>query len=266
MDTPGHSTVPGAATEYNAHLKAALARGAKDLTVVFDWPTRRGYDSDSPVARGRVGVGGVAIDSIDDMRVLLAGIPLGAVAPTLTIDPPGVPLLLLYRLVQEEQEQGRVAGRFSVVLRRPGPTSRYEERLVGCVRALGASVGLRVEVTGTHVSVGSGSTEPYPSAPSTVSPSAPSASLAVRQAERLAKLRAWRCQDRVDTALTVLRWAVKTDGDVVSSLTDALSAGATVGEVSAILRELWDADGADGADGANGVNGVNGADGADCPT
>lgn len=64
----------------------------------------------------------------------------------------------------------------------------------------------------------------------------------------------------MDTALTVLRWAVKTGGDVVSSLTDALSAGATVGEVSAILRELWDADGVDGADGADG------ADGVDCPT
>ena len=62
-----------------------------------------GYDSDAPIAHGEVGKVGVAIDSIDDMRVLFDGIPLDQVSTSMTINAPGSVLLLLYQLVAEEQ-------------------------------------------------------------------------------------------------------------------------------------------------------------------
>jgi methylmalonyl-CoA mutase N-terminal domain/subunit len=73
------------------------------LSVAFDLPTQMGYDSDDPIAHGEVGKVGVAIDSIDDMRQLFAGIPLDRVSTSMTINAPGSLLLLLYQLVAEEQ-------------------------------------------------------------------------------------------------------------------------------------------------------------------
>ncbi|WP_237530054.1 methylmalonyl-CoA mutase family protein, partial [Streptomyces sp. SID3915] len=93
----------GAATEANARCKHLLSDGAAGLSVAFDLPTRMGHDSDAPIARGEVGRAGVAIDSIDDMRVLFAGIPLDKVATSMTVDAPASLLLLLYQLVGEEQ-------------------------------------------------------------------------------------------------------------------------------------------------------------------
>jgi methylmalonyl-CoA mutase N-terminal domain/subunit len=72
------------------------------LSVAFDLPTQMGYDSDDPIAHGEVGKVGVAIDSIDDMRRLFAGIPLDEVSTSMTINAPGAVLLLLYQLVAEE--------------------------------------------------------------------------------------------------------------------------------------------------------------------
>src|SRR5690606_40038725 len=69
----------------------------------FDLPTQMGYDSDAPLAHGEVGKVGVAIDSIDDMRVLFDGIPLDKVSTSMTINAPASVLLLLYQLVAEEQ-------------------------------------------------------------------------------------------------------------------------------------------------------------------
>jgi methylmalonyl-CoA mutase N-terminal domain/subunit len=71
--------------------------------VAFDLPTQMGYDSDHPLAHGEVGKVGVAIDSIDDMRVLFEGIPLDQVSTSMTINAPAAILLLLYQLVAEEQ-------------------------------------------------------------------------------------------------------------------------------------------------------------------
>ncbi|SCD36281.1 methylmalonyl-CoA mutase, N-terminal domain [Streptomyces sp. BpilaLS-43] len=93
----------GAATEANARCKHLLSDGAAGLSVAFDLPTRMGHDSDAPIARGEVGRAGVAIDSIDDMRVLFAGIPLDKVSTSMTVDAPASLLLLLYQLVGEEQ-------------------------------------------------------------------------------------------------------------------------------------------------------------------
>jgi methylmalonyl-CoA mutase N-terminal domain/subunit len=92
----------GTATESNARYHQLLAAGTMGLSVAFDLPTQMGYDSDDPIAHGEVGKVGVAIDSIDDMRRLFAGIPLDRVSTSMTINAPGSVLLLLYQLVAEE--------------------------------------------------------------------------------------------------------------------------------------------------------------------
>ncbi|MGA3487124.1 methylmalonyl-CoA mutase [Micromonosporaceae bacterium DT55] len=92
----------GTATESNARYHQLLAAGTMGLSVAFDLPTQMGYDSDEPIAHGEVGKVGVAIDSIDDMRVLFNDIPLDKVSTSMTINAPGSVLLLLYQLVAEE--------------------------------------------------------------------------------------------------------------------------------------------------------------------
>ena len=93
----------GTATESNARYHQLLAAGTMGLSVAFDLPTQMGYDSDDPISHGEVGKVGVAIDSLDDMRQLFAGIPLDQVSTSMTINAPGSVLLLLYQLVAEEQ-------------------------------------------------------------------------------------------------------------------------------------------------------------------
>ncbi|WP_434742854.1 acyl-CoA mutase large subunit family protein [Micromonospora sp. SH-82] len=92
----------GTATESNARYHQLLRAGTTGLSVAFDLPTQMGYDSDDPIAHGEVGKVGVAIDSIEDMRLLFAGIPLDKVSTSMTINAPGSVLLLLYQLVAEE--------------------------------------------------------------------------------------------------------------------------------------------------------------------
>ncbi|AOR30868.1 methylmalonyl-CoA mutase [Streptomyces fodineus] len=93
----------GTAAESNARYKQLIANGTTGLSVAFDLPTQMGHDSDAPLAHGEVGKVGVAIDSIDDMRVLFGGIPLDQVSTSMTINAPAAVLLLLYQLVAEEQ-------------------------------------------------------------------------------------------------------------------------------------------------------------------
>ncbi len=93
----------GTARETNQRFKALLAAGQTGLSVAFDLPTQMGLDSDGPAALGEVGKVGVAIDSLDDMRLLLAGLPLGEVTTSMTINATAPILLLLYQLVAEEQ-------------------------------------------------------------------------------------------------------------------------------------------------------------------
>ncbi|HEX2773061.1 MAG TPA: methylmalonyl-CoA mutase family protein [Micromonosporaceae bacterium] len=92
----------GTATESNARYHQLLRAGTTGLSVAFDLPTQMGYDSDDPIAHGEVGRVGVAVDSIDDMRLLFDGIPLDKVSTSMTINAPGSLLLLLYQLVAEE--------------------------------------------------------------------------------------------------------------------------------------------------------------------
>jgi len=93
----------GSAEETNARFRYLLERGQTGLSVAFDLPTQLGYDSDDLLAAGEVGRTGVAIDSIEDMEVLLDGIPLGDVSTSMTINAPAALLLLLYELVAEGQ-------------------------------------------------------------------------------------------------------------------------------------------------------------------
>ncbi len=93
----------GTAAESNRRYKYLLAQGGKGLSVAFDLPTQMGRDSDHPMARGEVGRVGVAIDSIEDMRVLFAGIPLADVSTSMTINATAATLLALYIAVGEEQ-------------------------------------------------------------------------------------------------------------------------------------------------------------------
>ncbi len=92
----------GTAKESNERYRHLVAQGTGGLSVAFDLPTQMGYDSDDGVAHGEVGKVGVAIDSIEDMRVLFDGIPLDQVSTSMTINAPAAVLLLLYQLVAEE--------------------------------------------------------------------------------------------------------------------------------------------------------------------
>ena len=91
------------AQESNRRYHQLIDAGATGLSVAFDLPTQMGYDSDDPKVHGEVGKVGVAIDSIDDMRMLFDGIPLDRVSTSMTINAPAALLLLLYQLVGEEQ-------------------------------------------------------------------------------------------------------------------------------------------------------------------
>ncbi|HTH06921.1 MAG TPA: methylmalonyl-CoA mutase family protein, partial [Ilumatobacteraceae bacterium] len=93
----------GSAESTNQRFKFLLDAGQTGLSCAFDLPTQMGYDSDHPRAEGEVGKVGVAIDSIEDMRLLLAGIPLDKVTTSMTINSTAAILLLLYELVAEEQ-------------------------------------------------------------------------------------------------------------------------------------------------------------------
>jgi methylmalonyl-CoA mutase N-terminal domain/subunit len=93
----------GTAKATNERFKFLLAAGQTGLSCAFDLPTQMGYDSDHPRADGEVGKVGVAIDSVDDMRVLVAGIPLDGVSTSMTINATAAILLLLYELAAEEQ-------------------------------------------------------------------------------------------------------------------------------------------------------------------
>jgi methylmalonyl-CoA mutase N-terminal domain/subunit len=93
----------GTAKESNERYRHLVAQGTGGLSVAFDLPTQMGYDSDDPIASGEVGKVGVAIDSIDDMRVLFDQIPLDEVSTSMTINAPAAVLLVLYQLVAEEK-------------------------------------------------------------------------------------------------------------------------------------------------------------------
>ena len=93
----------GTAEESNRRYHYLLQSGQTGLSVAFDLPTQMGRDSDHPRAKGEVGKVGVAIDSIEDMSILLDRIPLGEVSTSMTINSTGATLLALYQAVGEKQ-------------------------------------------------------------------------------------------------------------------------------------------------------------------
>jgi len=99
----------GTATSTNERFKLLLDAGQTGLSVAFDLPTQMGIDSDSPRAAGEVGRVGVAIDTVDDMQVLLDGIPLDKVSTSMTINATASTLLAMYIVVAEERGLSRSA-------------------------------------------------------------------------------------------------------------------------------------------------------------
>ncbi len=91
------------AEDSNAFYRRNLAAGQKGLSIAFDLATHRGYDSDHPRVSGDVGMAGVAIDSIYDMRTLFAGIPLDQMTVSMTMNGAVLPVLALYIVAGEEQ-------------------------------------------------------------------------------------------------------------------------------------------------------------------
>ncbi|MBK8096039.1 MAG: methylmalonyl-CoA mutase [Planctomycetes bacterium] len=91
------------AEQTNAFYRKALAAGQQGLSVAFDLATHRGYDSDHPRVSGDVGMAGVAIDSIADMRILFGGIPLDQVSVSMTMNGAVLPILALYIAAAKEQ-------------------------------------------------------------------------------------------------------------------------------------------------------------------
>jgi methylmalonyl-CoA mutase, N-terminal domain len=93
----------GNAEQTNQRFQYLLRAGQSGLSVAFDLPTQMGYDSDDPLARGEVGKVGVAIDSLEDMELLMRGIPQDHVTTSMTINAPASVLLLLYELAAERK-------------------------------------------------------------------------------------------------------------------------------------------------------------------
>ncbi len=91
------------AEDSNAFYRRNLAAGQRGLSIAFDLATHRGYDSDNPRVRGDVGMAGVAIDSIEDMRILFEGIPLDQVSVSMTMNGAVLPVMALYIVAAEEQ-------------------------------------------------------------------------------------------------------------------------------------------------------------------
>ena len=91
------------AEESNAFYKKNLAAGQKGLSVAFDLATHRGYDSDHPRVRGDVGKAGVAIDSVEDMKLLFEDIPLDEMSVSMTMNGAVLPIMAFYIVAAEEQ-------------------------------------------------------------------------------------------------------------------------------------------------------------------
>ena len=100
------------AEDSNAFYRRNLAAGQKGLSIAFDLATHRGYDSDHPRVSGDVGMAGVAIDSIYDMRTLFSGIPLEEITVSMTMNGAVLPVLALYVVAAEEQgvPEAKLAG------------------------------------------------------------------------------------------------------------------------------------------------------------
>ena len=97
----------GTAEQTNQRFKYLLKEGETGLSIAFDYPSIRGYDSDHPFSKGEVGICGVAVSSLKDMEVLFDGIPLDKVTTSMTINGPAAMLLAMYMAVGDKQGVSR---------------------------------------------------------------------------------------------------------------------------------------------------------------
>ena len=109
------------ATESNAFYRRNLAAGQRGLSVAFDLPTHRGYDSDNPRVTGDVGMAGVAIDSVADMQILFDGIPLDRMSVSMTMNGAVLPVMAMYIVAAELQG-------VAPTRRSPGPSRTTSSR------------------------------------------------------------------------------------------------------------------------------------------
>ena len=122
----------GTAEETNVRFRYLLEHGQTGLSTAFDMPTLMGYDSDHPKSLGEVGREGVAIDSLEDMEQLFAGIPLDDVSTSMTINAPAAMLLAFYICVG--REAGRRPRRSSAGRSRPTSSRSTSRRRSGSSR------------------------------------------------------------------------------------------------------------------------------------
>ena len=99
----------GAAEDTNARFRSLLAAGQTGLSIAYDMPTLYGYDTDDPEAEGEFGTCGVAVSSLADMEVLLAGLPLDKVSTSMTINSPAAPIWAMYIVAAEKAGVPRAA-------------------------------------------------------------------------------------------------------------------------------------------------------------
>src|SRR6185369_16526614 len=92
----------GAAEDTNARFRQLLAAGQTGLSIAYDMPTLYGYDTDDPEAEGEFGTCGVAVSSLADMEVLLAGLPLDRISTSMTINSPAAPIWAMYIVAAEK--------------------------------------------------------------------------------------------------------------------------------------------------------------------
>ena len=132
------------AEESNQFYRSNLAAGQQGLSVAFDLPTHRGYDSDHPRVEGDVGKAGAAIDSVEDMKILFDGIPLGEVSVSMTMNGAVLPVMANYIVAAEEQgvEPQQLAGTLqndilkefmvrNTYIYPPGPSMRVVADIIG---------------------------------------------------------------------------------------------------------------------------------------
>ena len=99
----------GAAEDTNARFRQLLDAGQTGLSIAYDMPTLYGYDTDDPEAEGEFGTCGVAVSSLADMEVLLAGLPLDRISTSMTINSPAAPIWAMYIAAAEKQGVPRAA-------------------------------------------------------------------------------------------------------------------------------------------------------------
>ena len=101
----------GAAEDTNARFRQLLDAGQTGLSIAYDMPTLYGYDTDDPEAEGEFGTCGVAVSSLADMEVLLAGLPLDRVSTSMTINSPAAPIWAMYIVAAEKAGVPRAPSR-----------------------------------------------------------------------------------------------------------------------------------------------------------